>query len=126
MSLQQQSSTVRSSLEGPRLRASRSALLVLSLVSLSCSGSPSGPSTTRVAVTSISPNTGSTFGGTTITITGSNFSAGATVSIGGVPATNIAVVGSSSITAMTGEHAAGAVGVSVSSGGSTATLNNAF
>ena len=56
----------------------------------------SGPS-----VSGISPSTGSTAGGTDITISGSGFQSGATVTIGGASATNVGVVSSTSITAKT-------------------------
>jgi hypothetical protein len=65
------------------------------------------------SVTAILPNTGSTAGGTNVTISGSNFVTGATVSIGGVAATSVVVVSAGSITATTGAHAAGPVSVVV-------------
>ena len=64
-------------------------------------------------VTGVSPASGSTTGGTAVTITGTGFAAGATVTIGGNPATGVTVVNSTSITATTPAHAAGAVGVTV-------------
>ncbi len=53
----------------------------------------SGPLPT---VTSVSPSSGSTAGGTAVTITGTNFVAGATVTFGGAAATNVVVVSSTS------------------------------
>jgi plastocyanin len=53
------------------------------------------------SVTSISPNTGSTAGGTVVNITGTGFQTGATVTIGGISATDVSVVNSTSITAKT-------------------------
>lgn len=70
------------------------------------------PSTTPV-VSSVSPNSGSTSGGTSVTISGINFAAGATVTFGGAPATNVFVVSSTSITATTPAAAAGPVTVRV-------------
>lgn len=64
-------------------------------------------------VTAISPTSGSTSGGTSVTITGTGFSSGATVSLGGTAATNVTVVSSTSITATTPAHAAGTVNVVV-------------
>ena len=64
-------------------------------------------------VSSVSPTSGSTAGGTAVTITGTNFVAGATVSLGGAAATNVSVVNATSITADTPAHAAGAVDVVV-------------
>ncbi len=65
-------------------------------------------------VTSISPNSGTINGGTAVTITGTGFQAGAAVSLGGTPATGVTVASSTSITATTPAHAAGAVNVVVS------------
>ena len=48
-----------------------------------------------------------------MTITGTGFLAGATVSLGGTAATGVTVVSSTSITATTPAHAAGAVNVVV-------------
>lgn len=52
-------------------------------------------------ITNVSPATGSTVGGTLITITGTLFQSGATVTVGGVPATDVTFVSSTSITART-------------------------
>ena len=52
-------------------------------------------------ITNVSPATGSTIGGTAITITGTGFQSGATVTIGGVPATDVTFVSTTSITART-------------------------
>ena len=78
-------------------------------------------------VTSVSPNTGPTAGGTSVTITGTNFGAGATVKFDSTLATNVNVVSSSSITATTPTHAAGPVNVVVTNAnGQSATLTNGF
>ena len=78
-------------------------------------------------VTSISPTTGTTAGGTSVTITGTGFLAGATVSFGGTAATNVNVVGSTSITATTPAHAAGAVNIVVTNTDAQAgTLPNGY
>jgi hypothetical protein len=52
-------------------------------------------------ITGVSPDTGSSQGGTDITITGTNFRAGATVKISTSSATNVVVVNSTTITART-------------------------
>jgi hypothetical protein len=70
-------------------------------------------STPAPTVTSISPNSGTINGGTAVSITGTGFLAGATVSVGGTTATGVTVVNSTSITATTPAHAAGAVNVIV-------------
>src|SRR2546427_822204 len=64
-------------------------------------------------VTGVSPTSGSTTGGTAITITGTNFDATATVSVGGTAATDVSVVSATQITATTPAHAAGTVDVVV-------------
>jgi Domain of unknown function (DUF1929)/IPT/TIG domain len=65
------------------------------------------------SVNSITPTSGTTNGGTAVTISGSGFLAGATVKLGGTSATGVTVVSSTSITATTPSHAAGAVSVVV-------------
>ena len=77
-------------------------------------------------ITGVNPNTGILAGGTSITITGSNFITGATVSVGGAPATNVVVASATSITAKTPNGAAGLKDVVVTTAGGTATLSNAF
>ena len=73
-------------------------------------GSASNPAPT---VSGISPTSGTTAGGTGVTITGTGFLAGANVTFGGTTATGVTVVSSTSITATTPAHAAGAVNVVV-------------
>jgi hypothetical protein len=77
-------------------------------------------------VTSVSPNSGSTAGGTAVTITGTNFASGATVTFGGTAATNVVVASSTTITATTPAHAAGAVTVTVTVNGQSGSLANGF
>ena len=74
----------------------------------------SGPAPT---VTSVSPNSGTTAGGTAVTITGTNFAAGATVIFGSTAASNVVVVSATTITATTPAGSAGAVTVTVSNPG---------
>ena len=64
-------------------------------------------------VSSITPSSGPASGGTPVTITGSGFQAGATVSLGGTAATGVSVSSSTTITATTAAHAAGTVNVVV-------------
>ncbi|HVF88664.1 MAG TPA: IPT/TIG domain-containing protein, partial [Blastocatellia bacterium] len=78
-------------------------------------------------VSGISPGSGSTLGGTSVTITGTNFSPGATVTIGGTTATSVNVVSGTSITATTPAHSAGAVNVVVTNtSGQSGTLNAGY
>ncbi len=65
-------------------------------------------------LSSISPPSGTTAGGTIVTITGSGFLAGSTVTIGGNPATSVVVNSATSITATTPPGTAGAQPVVVS------------
>jgi hypothetical protein len=69
-----------------------------------------GPTPT---VSSIGSTSGPTTGGASVTVTGTNFVAGATVMFGGVPATNVTVASSTSITATTPPNNAGPVNVTV-------------
>jgi hypothetical protein len=100
------------------------ALVGLAVLTGSCS-SPTSP-TNGPIVNAISPATGSTFGGTAVTILGGGFDSGVTVTIGGAAATNVAVGGTTSITATTPQHAAGAVDVVVTQNGGSTTLTGAF
>ena len=78
-------------------------------------------------VTAISPVSGTTTGGTSVTITGTGFLSGASVTLGGTAATNVNVASSSSITATTAAHVAGAVNVVVTNtDGQSSTLTNGF
>ncbi len=65
------------------------------------------------SVTSISPTSGPSGGGTTITITGTKILAGATVTVGGSACTNVVVVPTTSLTCTTPSGAPGAVDVVV-------------
>ncbi len=77
--------------------------------------------------TAISPTSGTTSGGTAVTITGTNFASGATVTLGGTAATSVVVVSSTEITATTAAHAAGVVNVVVTnSNGQSGTLTNGY
>jgi hypothetical protein len=104
-------------------------LLILTAgFTLSCGDnkSPTSPSANNLQVTAIAPASGTTLGGTAITISGSNFAAGATVMIGGAAATNVTFVSETSLTAVTPQHTSGAADVVVSAGGKTGTLRSGF
>ncbi len=77
-------------------------------------------------VTSISPSAGSTGGGTSVTITGTNFTGATGVTIGGIGATGVSVANATTITAMTLAHAAGIVNVVVTTPGGTGTGTNLY
>ena len=101
--------------------------MVLSYTVPVAAGASSGPT-----VSAVSPNAGPTSGGTAITITGTGFVSGATVVIGqgsgagagAIAATNVTVVTSTEITAITGGGAkAGAWSLYVSTAGGTSAAN---
>ena len=78
-------------------------------------------------VTSVSPNSGSTSGGSSVTITGTGFVSGATVKFGAVSATNVVVVNGTSITATTPAQAQATVNVVVTNGdGQSGTLTDGY
>lgn len=79
-------------------------------------------------VTSVTPNSGSTAGGTSITdLAGTGFISGATVTFGGSSATNVTFVSATKLTCTTPAHAAGAVNVVVTNPDTqTGTGTNAF
>lgn len=68
----------------------------------------------------VAPLSGTIAGGTTVTIAGGGFSAGATVAFGGVPATDVQVLSDTIVTAVTPAHADGTVAVVVTNPGATA------
>ncbi len=76
-------------------------------------------------ITSVSPPTGSTLGGTSIKITGTNLTGATNVTVGGVAATNVVVVSSTSVTAVT-PAGTGVVSVAVTTPDGTATLPASF
>jgi hypothetical protein len=77
-------------------------------------------------ISNISPATGGSLGGTSVTVTGTNFVTGATLTIGGVAAAST-VVSATSITATTPQHASGATSVVVTNpDGQSVTLTNGY
>ncbi|MCM2277910.1 MAG: IPT/TIG domain-containing protein [Oligoflexia bacterium] len=76
---------------------------------------------------SVSPGSGTTAGGTALTVDGANFEAGATVILGGASCTGVTVVSATRITCTTPAHAAGAVDVRVANvSGQSGTLASGF
>ncbi|WP_412030496.1 IPT/TIG domain-containing protein [Deinococcus yunweiensis] len=73
------------------------------------------------AVTALTPTEGPRAGGTTVTITGTHFAPGATVTFGALPATSVTVVNDTTITAVSPAGQTGSVDVVVSSSGNGAT-----
>lgn len=78
-------------------------------------------------ITSLDVSTGTISGGTAITITGTGFKNGCTVTFGGSAATSIVVASSTSITCLTPAHSAGAVDVVITNIDSkSVTSSNAY
>jgi hypothetical protein len=89
-------------------------------------GTPPPPAPAPI-INSVTPNSGTTTGGTSLTISGNNYVSGATVTIGGAAATNVNVLNATTITATTPAHAAGAVNIVLSNpDNQSATLNDGF
>jgi hypothetical protein len=75
---------------------------------------------------SVSPSSGSTAGGTSVTVTGTGFVSGAEVTFGGNLATSIVVVDSEHITCVTPAGTSGPADVVVTTSGGTATGHDAW
>jgi hypothetical protein len=84
------------------------------------------PGNQTPTVTAIAPGSGTTLGGTSVTVTGTNFAAGATVTIGGAAASDVAVQGPTSLTARTPQHASGPGDVVVTVGSRSGMLPGGF
>jgi hypothetical protein len=107
--------------------AAVAAVPVLALALSACGAGPTGPTATPAPqVFSVSPSRGPVAGGTSLRISGANFAAGASVTIGGVAAKNVSVESASAIVAMTDQHAAGASDITVSVSGRSGTLPGGF
>lgn len=78
------------------------------------------------AISSVNPASGSPAGGTSVTLTGSNFTGATAVILGGTAATSFTVNSATQITAVAPAHAAGAVNVVVATPGGSATASNGF
>lgn len=104
------------------------AALASLLLGAACGGSPTTPSppATGPIVSSISPNSGPSVGGTAVTISGQRFDATAAVAIGGVEARNVTFVSANTLTAVTGSRNIGAADVAVTVAGQRGVLPNGF
>ncbi|GEM_PF-1150544 len=78
------------------------------------------------AISSVNPASGSPAGGTSVVLTGSNFTGTTAVTLGGAAATSFTVDSATQITAVTPAHATGAVDVVVTTPGGSATASNGF
>ncbi len=100
-------------------------------VSAGVTGAPSAEVTATVlrppTVSGVSPTPGTTAGGTTVTVTGSNFvDGGTTVTIGGVAATSVSVSSPTSLTAVTPAHTAGSATVTATTIFGSGSLSGGF
>ncbi|MEX2660378.1 MAG: IPT/TIG domain-containing protein, partial [Vicinamibacterales bacterium] len=77
-------------------------------------------------VTAVSPTSGSFHGGTSITVTGTNFAGVPGVTVGGTAATSVSVVSTTSLTAVTPAGSLGPKTVSVTTNAGTGSLANGF
>lgn len=75
---------------------------------------------------SISPATGAAAGGTPVTLTGVNFDGASGAALGGVALTSFVVVNNTTITGVSGAHAAATVNVTVTDDSGTLTLTNGY
>ena len=80
----------------------------------------------QLSISSVSPNQGIYSGGTAITITGTFMNGATSVKVGGVPATNVVAVNSTTVTAVTPAGSLGAASVEVTGAKGTATASGAF
>jgi hypothetical protein len=102
------------------------AVVACALWLAACGSGPTGPAPVTPQVVSITPSRGPTSGGTQVRIGGSNFAAGAAVSIGGVAATDVVVESAVGILATTPAHGPGASDVIVTVAGRSGFLAAAF
>jgi hypothetical protein len=77
-------------------------------------------------ITAVAPNSGSTAGGTSVVITGTNLTGATGVSFGSTAATSFTVDSATQITAIAPAGSAGSVSIAVTTSGGTATSNNAY
>lgn len=77
-------------------------------------------------IASVAPSSGSTLGGTTVTITGTNLTGATGAAFDGAPATSLTVISAAQVRVTTPAHAAGAVDVAVTTPGGTATKTTGF
>jgi outer membrane lipoprotein-sorting protein len=89
------------------------------------SAGASAPPPPAPTVTNVSPNTGSTTGGTSVTVTGTNLTGATAVSFGRTAAAAVVVNSATSITATSPAEAAGTVDVTVTTPGGTSATTSA-
>lgn len=89
-------------------------------------GTATPPAPATPTITSIDPISGSTSGGNTVAITGTNLTGATKVTIGGLDATNLSVASDSRVTAVAPPHTAGLVDIQLTAPGGTTTKNGGY
>ena len=79
-----------------------------------------------ITINTVIPSSGPASGGTGVTLTGTGFTGATSLTFGGTAATNLNVVSSTSVTAVTPAHATGAVDVVITTPSGSATKTNGF
>src|SRR5262245_58547274 len=103
------------------------AILLPIIIALAGCRTPMTPSGNSLQITSVSPSSVSTTGGTPVTISGNGFGSDAEVTVGGVPAVDVVARNANTVTAVTAPvSAVGPADLTVRSNGLTATLTSAF
>jgi len=110
----------------PRLIGLLSSLIGLFLILMMPTSAYAAPQTPTVSAVTGTADYGNTAGGKAVTITGTKFVSGMSVTIGGAAATNVTFVSSTSLTATTPAHAAGTASVLVTSTNGTNAANSLF
>jgi IPT/TIG domain len=96
-------------------------------VSAGCGSSNRSAPVPSPEIATVSPQSGSTSGGTVVTIAGANFISGTTVQFGNTPATDVTLNGPTSLSAVTPPKPEGMVGVTVTNpDGQSAVLPSGF
>lgn len=79
-----------------------------------------------ITIDTVSPSSGPASGGTGITLTGNGFTGATSLTFGGIAATSLNVVNSTTVTAVTPAQATGAVDVVMTTSSGSATKTNGF
>ncbi|HEY3379162.1 MAG TPA: IPT/TIG domain-containing protein [Armatimonadota bacterium] len=91
-----------------------------------CGDGDNGHGTRVPTIISFTPDTGSTAGGTSVTITGTHLTGASLVAFGTIPATSITVNSDTQITVTSPPHPAGTVKISVTARGGSITSTHDF
>ena len=78
------------------------------------------------SISSFTPTSGTTSGGTTVTITGTNLIGATAVQFGTTPATSFTVTSPTTLKAVTGAHVAGTVTIKITTAGGTVTASSDY